>query len=58
LTKTIAKNASICPDETIESWNEELPDEVVPKMRSVIKMFPTSFQFLHIQPGGGPETTL
>ena len=57
LTKIITKNPSIYSDETIESWNKELPDEVVPKRRSVIKGFPTFFQLIHIRPGSGPETT-
>jgi hypothetical protein len=59
LTKiTITTDAFVGPGETVEPWDEELPDEVVPTMRSAIKMFPSSLQFLRIQLGVGPQTYL
>jgi len=45
------------PGESIEPWHE-LPDEVVPKMCSAIKMFPSSLQCLRIRLGVRPETRL
>ena len=59
LTKIIiTTNTFVHLDETVDPWDEELPDQVVSKMRSAIKMFPSSLQYLYIQLGGGPETRL
>lgn len=46
------------PYETVDPWCEKIPTEVVPTMRSVIKMFPSSVQFLGIYLGNGQETRL
>ena len=45
------------PDERVGSWLK-LPDEVVPVMRSAIKMFPPSIQDICLKLGNGPETRL
>ena len=56
LTKIVITTDSFThPGETVESW-DELPDEVLPKKRSAITMFPSSLQFLSIHLGGEPET--
>lgn len=54
----ITTNTFPHPNEAVDIWDEELPDEVVPKMRSAIKMLPSSLQSLEIQLGGVPETRL
>jgi len=59
LTKIIiTTNTFACPNESVDPWDEELPDKVVLEMRSAIKAFPSSVQYLHIHLGGGPETRL
>jgi len=58
LTKIdITTNTFVEPGESVEPW-DELPDEAVSKMRSAIKTFPSSLQYLHIHLGYGPETRL
>ena len=47
----------IFPPEAVEIWRK-LPDEVVPVMRSVIKMLPPSPQDVCIKLGVGPEPRL
>jgi len=54
----ITTNTFVHPHETVDPWDEELPEDVVPKMRSVIKMLPPSLQCLCIRLGGGLETRL
>jgi len=46
------------PNETVHPWLNKIPTEVVLEMRSVIKMFPSSVQFLGIYLGNGQETRL
>ena len=59
LTKiNITTNTFVHPHETVDPWDEELPEDVVPKMRSVIRALPSSLQCLRIQLGGGLETRL
>ena len=59
LTKiNITTNTFVHPHETVDPWDEELPEDVVPKMRSVIKALPSSLQCLCIQLGGGLEARL
>ncbi|KAF9647873.1 hypothetical protein BDM02DRAFT_2493453 [Thelephora ganbajun] len=59
LTKIVITTVTFLrPGESVEPWGEELPREVVSTMRSAIKTFPSSLQFLHIQLGVGPETRL
>ena len=59
LTKIIiTTNTFVRPSETVDPWDEDLPDEAVSEMRSAIKTFPSSLQYLTIQLGVGPETRL
>ena len=44
-------------NETVEPW-DELPDEVVPMMRTAIEMFPYSARIVCLRLGIGPETRL
>ena len=55
----ITTNTSfIRPEEVVESWDNGLPDEAVPIIRSAIKTFPPSLHTLHIALGVGPQTYL
>lgn len=45
------------PGEKVEPWGD-LPDEVMPILRSAITMFPTSIQRLCVQLGAEPQTHL
>ena len=54
----IFTNPVVAPHVAVEPWDEKLPDEAVPKMRSAIKKFPSSLQSLYIYLGGVPETRL
>jgi hypothetical protein len=54
----ITTNTFILPHETVDPWDDELPEEVVPKMRSAITTFPSSLQCLYIRLGGELETRL
>jgi len=59
LTKiVITTNAFARSGETVESWGEDLPDEVAPVMRSAIKLLPPSLHVLRIQLGIWLETHL
>ena len=53
----ITTNSFTQPGETVEPW-DELPDEVLPMMRSAITMFPSSLQSLSIYLGDDQETRL
>ena len=55
---TITTKTFFHPLETVGPWDGELPEDVVPKMRSVIKALPPSLQSLCIQLGGGLEARL
>ena len=46
------------PTETVDPWIDEIPTEVLPVMRSAIKMFPPSLTFLGLYMGNGRETRL
>jgi len=54
----ITTNTFVRPDETVYPWNGELPEDVVPKMRLVIKTLPPSLQSLSIHLGSGLEARL
>ena len=59
LTKiAISTNTLPHPGDMIDSWDNELPDEVVPMIRSGIQVFPSSLHILHIILGIGPQTHL
>ena len=44
--------------ETVDPWIGEVPTEVLPVMRSAIKMFPPSLRYLSVCMGNGRETRL
>jgi len=57
-TITITTHVPECrPTETVGSWNK-LPDDVVPLVRSAIRMFPPSLKSVCLQLGAGPEARL
>ena len=59
LTKVnITTKVFVHPAQVADPWDKELPEEVVLKMRSVIKMLPPSPQRLCIRLWGGLETRL
>ena len=58
LTKIVITTNTSRPGETVEPWDNELPNEVVPMIRSAINAFPSSLRTLHIALGIGPQTHL
>ena len=44
--------------ETVDPWIGEVPTEVLPVMRSAIKMFPPSLRYLSVYMGNGREARL
>jgi len=56
-TIIITTDAPHYPLEEVEQW-DKLPDEAMPMMRSVIKLFPPSPQIVCLKLGFGPETRL
>ena len=55
---TISTNVPALPHETVEEWGQDLPDEVVPIVRSAIKLFPSSLQVFFVALGSGTQTHL
>ena len=56
-TITVTTDALIYPIESVDPW-DKLPDEVLPTMRTAIKLFPSSPQTVHLKLGFGLETRL
>jgi len=54
----ISTNALVFPDGTVDPWIKTNPAEVVPKMRSTVKIYLPSIEFLIVYPGHGRETHL
>lgn len=55
---SITTNPILYPQETADRRDKNLPDNVVPKMRSAINAFPSPLQSIYIDLGGVPETRL
>ena len=55
---TISTNVDSSPSETIEPWDQGIPVEVVPIVRSAIKMFPSSLRVFFLALGFGQQTHL
>lgn len=54
----INTNALVFPDGTVGSWIKTNSAEVAPKMRSTVKIYLPSIEFLIVYPGHGRETHL